>query len=847
MAVEFSFRFPLPQGLHARPAVRIQETADRFIADVLWDNLKTAAVADAKSVLSLIGSDTQYDDPCRLRIRGPDELDARQALTRLLLEDLLKTEARIEEAPPSAPADVPRVLVLEKALFFRGTPAGAGIAFGPVRIHDPGLEMDGEEDGRPVESAEVETGIFRAAARRLEAAILRDRGEKSDPTEQAVLDSYIAIIRDRAFIAKIEHFIAVEKNAAGTAIARAGREFGKTLQAARSAYIRERVADIKDVSRRLRKLISGAPKGKDAFLPTKPFILAAADLAPSEFLALDRNLLLGLILENAGTTSHTLILARARSIPAVSGCTDIRRKLQPEEYVIVDGGRGLVLPSPSPAVGRYFERDAAAEARKNGKRLEKAGLPGRTADGRRVEIAANIGHAEELPKAWVQGAEGIGLFRTEMLLMGRDTAPDEDEQYAVYVQAARAAGGRPVIIRTFDIGGDKPIPFLPLPEEKNPFLGVRGIRLYERCAGLIQAQLRAILRAAVFGPLKIMFPMVGTLDEIIGLKDLLRKVAGDLAGASVPHRPDIETGMMVEVPSAALLIDGFADQVDFFSIGSNDLLQYFFAADRGNPAVRDLNHPLHPAFLRLLLKIVEDARAKKRWVGLCGEIAADPRLLPLWVGLGFDELSMTPSAIPEIKARLAGLKSEDCRSLARTAVGLSMRRDVEAALDAFGPGEPAKSLIEPDLVRLDSASRSKAETLQELASLLELSGRAAGRAEIEAALWRREDTGSTGIGLGVAIPHCQTPAIRSASIAVLRFASPFSWDAGDDEPVDLAVMLAIPAAGPSGDHLKLLTRLSRRLMHDEFREALRTATDKDSLARLIAEATAGSTHSTPRA
>ena len=839
MAVEFSFRFPLPQGLHARPAVRIQETADRFVADIFWDNLKTAAVADAKSVLSLIGSDTQCDDPCRLRLRGPDEQDAREALIRLLLEDLPITEARIEEALPSTPADVPRVLVLEKALFFRGTPAGAGIAFGPVRIHDPGLEMDGEEVNRPAESVEVETAVFRTAAGKLEAEILRQRAEKSDPAELAVLDSHLALVRDRALIAKIEHFIAAEKNTAGTAIARAGREFGKTLQAARSAYIRERVADIKDVSRRLRTLIEGGPGKENAVRLDGPVILAAADLTPSEFLALDRNLLLGLILENAGTTSHTLILARARGIPAVSGCTDIRKKLQAGENVILDGGRGFVLPSPSPAVERYFERDTAAETRKNEKRLEKAGLPGRTEDGCRMEIAANIGHAEELQKAWVQGAEGVGLFRTEMLLMDRATAPDEDEQYAVYVQAVRAAGGRPVIIRTFDIGGDKPIPFLPLPRENNPFLGVRGIRLYERCAGLIQAQLRAILRAAVFGPLKIMFPMVGTLDEIIGLKDLLRTVAGDLAGASIPHRPAIETGMMVEVPSAALLIDGFADQVDFFSIGSNDLLQYFFAADRGNPGVRDLNQPLHPAFLRLLRKIVEDARAKKRWVGLCGEIAADPRLLPLWVGLGFDELSMAPAAIPEIKARLAGLKAEDCRSLAQTAVGLWRRRDVEAALDAFGPGEPVGTLIEPDLVRLDSASRSKAETMQELASLLELSGRAAGRTEIEAALWRREDTGSTGIGLGVAIPHCQTAAIRSASIAVLRFARPFPWDAGDDEPVDLAVMLAIPAAGPSGDHLKLLARLSRRLMHDEFREALRAATDADSLARLIAAAAAG--------
>lgn len=837
MACEFEFAFPLPQGLHARPAGLIQEKAETFPGEVVWENLRNGLAADAKSVLSLVATDTQFRDPCRVRIGDPADEKAQAELRALILEALPKAEARAEEAAPASAGDVPRILVLERAVYFQGSPAGPGIVRGWVVVHDPAVDP-GEERAGDLRSPREELEAFAAAVEALDAELRRRRDESPDGTEKAVLAAHRAILRDRAFGAKVREILAGGRHGAAAAVARAGRHYGDLLQASRSAYLRERMADIRDVTRQLIARIGGGAAPDPEVRLERPSILVAEDLAPSVFLALDRTMLRGLILEKAGVTSHTLILGRARGIPAMTGCPGILGKLRTGEEVLLDGGRGFAVPAPSFQVARYYEREEAAERGHSVRRQAKARLPGRTADGRTVEIAANIGDPNELATAWAEGAEGVGLFRTEVLLLGRRTPPDEEEQTAVYSRLAAESGGRPVIVRTFDIGGDKPLPFLALPAEGNPFLGCRGVRLYERQADLISTQLRALLRAAAAGPLKIMVPMVAVADEILRTKELLARAREDLASAGVLHWPDVEVGIMVEVPAAALFIDRLADHVDFFSVGSNDLLQYVFAADRGNPVVRALNDPSHPAFLRLLQSIVDQAHARGKWVGLCGELASDVRLLPLLVGLGFDELSMVPPRIPEIKARLRTLDSEACRALVGSAVRAASAREVGEELETFAAAGPREALITPALVNLRSDSRSKVEVLQELAALMEAADRAGRRADIETALWRREDTFSTGIGFGVAIPHCQTPAVRSASIGFLRFEEPVAWDAADGQPVDMALMLAIPAAGPSRESLKYLARISRRLVHEDFRDSLRTAADADEVVRLVAEAVA---------
>ncbi len=837
MACEFEFAFPLPQGLHARPAGLIQEKAETFAGDVAWENLRNGLAADAKSVLSLVSTDTQFRDPCRVSIGGAANEEALRALRALILDELPRIEAQAAEAAPALVDDVPRILILERAVYFQGAPAGPGIVRGRIVVHDPAAALVEEPDGT-VRSPREEIEAFLAAMEALDGDLRRRRDESPDGTERAVLAAHRAILRDRAFEAKVREILSGGRHGAAAAVTLAGRHYGDLLQASRSAYLRERMADIRDVTRQLTARIGGGAAPDPEIRLERPSILVAEDLPPSRFLALDRTMLRGLILEKAGVTSHTLILCRARGVPAMAGCPGILGKLRTGEEILLDGGRGLAVPAPSPKVGRYYEREEAAEQRRALLRRAKAGLPGRTADGRTIEIAANIGDPSELASAWAEGAEGVGLFRTELLLLGRQAPPDEEEQTALYSRLAAAAGGRPIIVRTFDIGGDKPLPFLALPAESNPFLGCRGVRLYEQYADLVSVQLRALLRAAAAGPLKIMVPMAAVADEIVRTKELLARARADLAAAGVPHRPDVELGMMIEVPSAALLVDRLADHVDFFSVGSNDLLQYVFAADRGNPAVRALNDPRHPAFLRLLQSVVDEAHARGRWVGICGEMAADVRLLPLLVGLGFDELSMAASSIPEVKARLRTLDGEACRALVRTAVRSSSGREVGEALEAFAAGRAREALITPALVNLRSGSRSKVEVLQELAALMEAADRAERRADIEAALWRREDTFSTGIGFGVAIPHCQTPAVRSASIGFLRFDEPIPWDLGTGQPVDMAVMLAVPAAGPSRESLKYLARLSRRLVHDEFRDGLRTAPDAAAVIRLIGAAVA---------
>ena len=835
MAVEFDFLFTLPLGLHARPAGRIQETAERFDAEIRWINRRTGAEADAKSSLSLIGTDTQAGDPCRIRADGPSAAEALRTL-RTLLEDLPRWEGDAAAAQAAPASDLPRILALEQSLVFRGTPAGPGLVRGPAAVL--GAALDSADEGGPVKTVAEETAAFRRAAADLGRELQAAPASPKNRVERGVIEAHLSILRDRAFAAKVEGIIAAGAGAAA-AVARAGRQFSEPLLSSRSAYIRERIADIRDICRRLIEGLGASAGRRNDFVPAAAAVLIADDLAPSRFLALERGRLLGLVLENAGLTSHTLIMARARGIPAVVGCPGLRERLKDGEDVIIDGGLGLIIPSPSEAVGRYYAREAEFEKRRALSRREAARRPGRTADGHRVEIAANIGDPEELARAWDEGAEGVGLFRTELMLMGRTEAPGEEEQYAAYARLARESGGRPIIVRTFDIGGDKPLPFLALPSEANPFLGYRGVRIYERHSDLIGVQLRALLRAAVLGPLKIMIPMVATVDEILAVKALIAAEAAALRAAGVPHRPDIELGMMVEVPSAALLLDRFAEHVDFFSVGSNDLLQYFFAADRGNPAVRAIGRPENPAFLRLLRTIVDAAHAKGRWVGLCGEMAASVRLLPLLVGLGFDELSMNAAAVPDIKAGLNALNAAACQALVRTSAGLDRAAAVGDLLDVFGGPAAEAPLIVPALVRLRSDSRSKVEALQELAAVMQEAGRAIDRAEIEQAFWRRESTGSTGLGFGVAIPHGKTAAVGTVSVGLMRFAAPFLWDSNDTEPVDLAFMLIIPDGERSREHLKLLARLSRRIVHEEFRAAQRAAPDEETVVRLVSEALAG--------
>jgi phosphoenolpyruvate-protein phosphotransferase len=871
-----SFRFPLPLGLHARPASLLQETCLPLAAAVRFRNLRNRRRADAKSVLALVASDTGNGDPCRLEISGADPeraaLVLRDFLARVLPhadDDLASSRGTASiaallcgaagaAAPPlgetSESVCLPPVFHDCPGQCLQGRSLSPGLGRGPAARVGGSLSLP-RRFAAGEKNAKKELRLFRSACREVAADLRRDAAAARDRNASGILRAHLAMVSDPGFQEPIARWIRGRNLAglqgrrplgglpskrrplgglpAGQAIGRAVARLRRDLLGSRSAVLRERTADLDDLAARLLEKLYGAAAARTPGALSRPAIGVAASLTPSQFLALDRRRLRGLALDEAGATSHTAILARSFAVPAVGGLPAALAEINAGEELIVDGRRGLVVRRPTPALKRYYRLEEHRLRRQQRELSRLKTEAARTADGVRLEIAANIGVAAELFSAWGNGAEGIGLFRTEMLFLERDAPPDENEQFAAYREAARSARGRAVIIRTLDIGGDKHPPYLALEREENPFLGRRAVRFYAREANLVRCQLRAILRAARFGALKIMVPMVSGLEEVRLVRRLLAEAAAELSARKIPQRRDIELGIMVETPAAAMFLDQLAREADFFSIGSNDLLQYFLAADRGNAGVAEIYDPRHPAFLRLLAQAAAQAKAAKRWLGLCGEMAGDPDLLPLLVGLGLDELSLAANRIPALKARLRQLDAGACRELLRQALLCAESTEVGDLLLDFNARGPATAVTATDLIALDADIRTPSEAVKELCDRLELAGRVADGSALEAAVWRREQAYPTDLGLGFAIPHGKTPCVRAASVAFLRPRRPIAWRGKDAPPVRAVLLIAVPAAGREQEHLKLIAGLSRQLMHEDFRGELLAAADPETARKVL--------------
>ncbi|MCU0277004.1 MAG: phosphoenolpyruvate--protein phosphotransferase, partial [Acidobacteria bacterium] len=672
--------------------------------------------------------------------------------------------------------------------------------------------------------AKREAELFREARRQVEAE-LRSRAERSgDAVAAGILKAQLAILRDPTFGEQVSNRIVKGKLPAGAAIEKTAAGFAALMQRSPSAYLRERAADLRDIAFMLGEKLFGkqAPR-RASLLPRGKSVVVADVLSPSELLACDRRRLRGLVLGQVGPTSHTAILARTLGIPAVSLPNAALASVPDGAELIVDGRRGLALVRPGAPLKRYYRLEEEHQRRLGQRRSRIAAQPATTRDGVRLEVAANIAGPAEAGAAWKNGAEGIGLFRSEFLFLDREAPPSEEEQYQAYSQAARSAGKRRIIFRTLDVGGDKPLPYLGLPREENPFLGNRAVRFYDEHADLIRCQLRALLRATGrSGHLKIMVPMVAAVGEVRLVRRLLQAAAGELRERNVPSARHVELGIMIETPAAALVVDSLAREVEFFSVGSNDLLQYTMAVDRGHPALAGLYDPLQPAFLRLLTQAAAQARKARRWLGICGEMAGNTELLPLLVGIGFDELSMVPAAIPAVKERLAHLDKGECRSLLRRALRCGEAAEVAALLGEFNGQGTAPAASGPELVRLDSPCRTPAEAIKELCGMLELAGRISDSPALEEAVWKREETFATDLGFGFALPHGKSPAVRAATVTFLRPRRPIRWSAASTSPVKGVLLIAVPEKGGE-EHLRLIAGLSRRLMHEEFRADLLSA------------------------
>ena len=821
------FAFPLANGLHARPACLLQEACRRFDAVVVFRNQRNRACADANSVLELVASSTVAGDPCLLEVSGPGEKEAVQALRSFLSREL----PQADDAPP--PADevaagsdwLPPLFSDGASLLLRGRVLAPGTGRGRVtRLQGapnlPARFAAASKDPRR------ERHLFREALEKARLELRRQAQVADNAVGAGILKAQLAILCDPRFWGRIDGLIANQKMPAGTAIHKTAAAFADVMRRSPSAYLRERANDLDDIAALLGAHLYGRGEPAAAQLPRRPFVGVAASLSPAALLALDRRRLRGLLLGEVGFTAHVAILARSLGIPSVSLPLAALAGIAADAEVIVDGRRGLAVVSPKAALKRYYRFERESAVRRD---LRLAGCqkpPAKTRDNVRIEVAANVGSAAELEPAWRGGAEAIGLFRSEMLFLDRETPPGEDEQYAVYRQAALSAKGRPVIIRTLDVGGDKHLPYLRLPAEENPFLGCRGVRFYGEHEELIRSQLRALLRAAGHGRLKIMVPMVTAGAETALVRRLLAEAAAELRVRRVPHARRLELGIMVETPAAALSLDRLAQEADFFSVGSNDLLQYFMAVDRNNAKLAGLFDPLHPAFLRLLGQATIQARKAKRRLGICGEMAGRPDLLPLLVGMGFDELSMAVPRIASARQRIRELDSGECRALLRRALRCADAAAVSALLAEFNrrpAGAAAGQAVSPALIRLNSSSRTSAEAIRELCDLLENDGRVSDASALEEAVWKRELTFATDLGFGFALPHGKSAAVGAASVAFLRPAQALRWTREGKSPVRGVLLIAIPGNGPGAEHLRLIARLSRQLMHDDFRKTLLSA------------------------
>jgi phosphoenolpyruvate-protein phosphotransferase len=487
--------------------------------------------------------------------------------------------------------------------------------------------------------------------------------------EAGILEAQTLMLDDPALIDGAADLMA-QGRPADEAVAAAMAPFAQMLRASPDPVFQARAADVEDVIDQLRHALHGVPATPPP--PPRPSILVARDLAPSQTAGLDRALVLGFATEQGSATAHTAILARALGLPAVVGIAGLVEAVEDGQAVLLDGDEGtLVIDPPADTVATLQpSAEAVADAE-----------PAMTRDGRRMEVGCNAAGVEDALRAAAAGADGIGLLRSEFLFLGSDRLPSEDEQVAVLEAVAAAMGGRPVILRTLDVGADKPLPALPQPPEANPALGVRGLRLQLlRRPDLLLDQLRAALRVSARHPLRLMFPMVSTLDELRQAKTLLAQARREV-NPSATDGTGMQVGIMIEVPAAAVGADLLAAEVDFFSLGTNDLTQYLFAADRTNPELAPLADSLHPAMLRMIDQVVKAAHRRQRWVGVCGEMASDLWAVPLLVGLGIDELSVHPPIVARVKALVRRLDAAECARAARAALKLDSGAAVRRLLE----------------------------------------------------------------------------------------------------------------------------------------------------------------------
>ena len=552
---------------------------------------------------------------------------------------------------------------------YRGIPVSGGVVNGPVFVLS--------KESSCIPSRVITEEEIPHELRRLEQALIATRQQILQVQRQvevamgaedaSIFDAHLLVLEDQTLLDEISRYLHTHKVTVETAFSQVAEKYAETLARIEDDYLRERASDLRDVTTRVLNNLLGREDSVLAGLK-QPSIILSYDLSPSVTAQLDKKTVLGFATDIGGRTSHTAIMARALQIPAVVGLQNLSTQVQSGEQVLLDGFNGLFVVNPTDQTLYEYGQLVRKQVHLQEKLRDTLTQPAVTLDGKRITLSANIGQASDAALVKEAAAEGVGLFRTEYLFLNRTTQPTEEEQYQAYRDVAAALNPDPVVIRTLDVGGDKFVANISIPSEVNPFLGWRAIRLCLQEKEIFRSQLRAILRASVHGNIKMMYPMISCIKELEDANALVEQYKQELKAENIPFNPDLEIGVMVEIPAAALISDSLGKRADFFSIGTNDLIQYTLAVDRLNEKIAHLYEPTHPAILSLIRQTAQAGAKAGIWTGVCGEMASDLNMVPLLLGLGVDELSVAPAYVPQVKFLIRRIKLSEAAELANWAL-----------------------------------------------------------------------------------------------------------------------------------------------------------------------------------
>ncbi|MGF1790802.1 phosphoenolpyruvate--protein phosphotransferase [Photobacterium profundum] len=826
--LEIHFICPLPNGVHARPATEIELRANKFKSDITIENVTKKTSANAKSVLSMIGADILLGDECRFIIQGEDEQEAHRHLGIFVDQELTGIDSPQAEVTGREAKALPGYLSRTKPNLLRGSIAASGIGrgrpevVGCVDLHALAAEL-------PVVSLDDKVAAIDLALTKTRQD-LEDQIALAGDDVRTILTAHLSILNDATLTANIEKNLG-QCNAVAV-IAATSDELCESLLHSESAYLRERALDIRDIASRLASNIVGYSVSADMHLTQDSVIISNSLLTPSQLLALPLDKIKGLVMGEGGDTSHTVILARSFGIPTLSGIKEAATLCRQASVVILDADIGALVIDPSSDTDRYYMLEAQKkeliERRLKMVKFRKIA----TKDHVPVNVSANIVTSGEIDTVLDNGADGVGLYRTEMLFCECSAPPSEQEQFDHYRRVIEKAQGKKVIIRTLDIGGDKPCEFMGFPNEENPFLGYRAIRMYSEYIEIIKNQFRALIRASQFGDVSIMVPMISNLDEIRWIRSLLDALRTELEQQGVAIGK-VSLGIMVEVPSTLYLLEKSSEYIDFVSIGSNDLTQYFFACDRGNEHVAYLYNHRDPSFLALIRDIVARANSAGLDVSMCGEMAADPVSIPLLVGAGLQNFSMSASRIGLTKELVESLSQSSCQTLLEEAISSESSKAVTALVEEAFAVNQQKYILDESLIFTHQSLATKADVIKVLTDNLEVQQRTGTAADVDRDIWEREAIFSTALGFSVAVPHCKSEYVIHNSLSVMTLEKPISWGEGID--VEMIIMITVNKSDSDDTHMKVFSKIARKLMHEEFRNALLNASDRQDVLALMQE------------